>query len=158
MRGQRRGASGDSSVERRAVNTDIGERHRGPYCGARHHDRRPGKLGKINVRLRDAGAAHADGNRVSAWVARRGLQRPVVLVARLTVMVKIDWRWMIVMVRGRPVVVIRVIVPDVLVYMQRRRYERRPDQGENKHECDDPAHEHSLLRCRAAGSRANYRA
>ena len=53
---------------------------------------------------------------------------------------------MIVIVSRRPVVVIRVIVPDVLVDVQRRRHGRRHGQGLNEHECDEPAHEDSLLR------------
>ena len=53
--------------------------------------------------------------------------------------------WMIVIVRRRPVVVIRVIVPDVFVDVQRRRHGRR-DQGLNEHECHDPAHGGSALR------------
>jgi hypothetical protein len=61
-------------------------------------------------------------------------------------MVPISDCWTIVMVRRRAVVVIRVIVAYVLVDVQRRRHGRRDDQGLNEHECDDTAHEDSLLR------------
>ena len=61
-------------------------------------------------------------------------------------MVLIRCCWMIVIVRRRPMVVIRVIVPAVLVDVQRRRHGRRDDQGLNEHECHDPAHGDSLLR------------
>ena len=45
-----------------------------------------------------------------------------------------------------PVVVIRVIVPRVLVDVQRRGYGRRHGQSLHEHESDEPAHEDSLLR------------
>jgi hypothetical protein len=136
--GERRGARGGSSVERRTVNSYVGERDRGPNWGARDGDRRPGQLGKINVRLRNASAAHTDTDRVSTRLARVGPQCRMVLIACLNVMVPVSRCGMI--VRGRPVVVIGVIVPDVLVDVERRRHGRRDDQGLNEHECDDPAH------------------
>jgi hypothetical protein len=60
-----------------------------------------------------------------------------------------------VIVSRRAVVMIRVIVPNVLVDVQRRRHGRRHGQGLNEHESDEPAHEDSLLRSaeRASGSR-----
>ena len=61
-------------------------------------------------------------------------------------MVPISCCWVIVIVRGRPVVVIGVIVPDVFVDVQRRRHGRRHDQGVSKQECDEPAHGSSVLR------------
>jgi len=51
-----------------------------------------------------------------------------------------------VLVRRRPVVVIRVIVPHVLVDVQRRRRGRRHDKGLSKQECDQSAHGSSVLR------------
>jgi hypothetical protein len=59
-------------------------------------------------------------------------------------MVRVSCSGMI--VRGRPVVVIRMIVPDVLVDVQRRHHGRGHGQGLNEHECDNPAHGSSLLR------------
>ena len=94
-------------------------------------------------------------DRVSTRLARVGLPGRMVLIACVSVMVPISCCWMIVIVRGRPVVVIRVIVPDVLVDVQRRRHGRRHDQGLNKHECDEPAHGSSLLR--PAGTLRNTR-
>ena len=70
----------------------------------------------------------------------------MVLIACVRVMVLISGCWIIVIVRRRPVVVIRVIVPDVLVDVQRRRHGRRHDQGLSKQECDEPAHGSSVLR------------
>ena len=48
--------------------------------------------------------------------------------------------------RRRPVVVIRVIVPHVLVDVQRRRRGRRHGKGLSKQECDQSAHGSSVLR------------
>lgn len=62
----------------------------------------------------------------------------MIVIACVTMMVPLSCRWVI--VRGRPVVVIRVIVLDVLVDMQRRRHGRRHDQGLNKREYYEPAH------------------
>jgi hypothetical protein len=53
----------------------------------------------------------------------------MVFIACVTVMVTISCCWMIMIVHRRPVVVIGVIVPDVLVDVQRRRHGRRYDQG-----------------------------
>ena len=57
-----------------------------------------------------------------------------------SVMVPIRYCWMIVIVRGRAVVVIWVVVPDVFVDVKRRRHGRRPGEGLNQHNCDKPAH------------------
>jgi hypothetical protein len=129
------------------VNAYVGERNRGPDWGARKCDRRPRQLCKINVGLRNASAGHADTDRVSARPARVGMPRRRIL-NRKRVMVSISCCWMIVIVGGRAMVVIRVIVPAVLVDVQRRRHGRRNDQGLNEHECHDPAHGDSLLRSR----------
>ena len=40
--------------------------------------------------------------------------------------------------------VFRMIVPEVLVDMQKRHRGRRYDQGLHQHECDESAHEDSL--------------
>jgi hypothetical protein len=53
---------------------------------------------------------------------------------------------MFVLVRRGPVVMVRMIVADVLVYVQQRARGRRCDQGVGEHESDEPAHEDSLLR------------
>jgi hypothetical protein len=143
--GERWGSGGDSWVERRTVNSYVGERDRGPNEGARDGDRRPRQLGKINLRLRNASAGHTDTDRVSTRLARVGLPGRMVLSCK-SVMVPISCCWMIVIVRRRAMVVIRVIVPYVLVDVQRRRHGRRDDQGLNEHACDEPAHRNSLLR------------
>ena len=145
MGGERRAAGGDSCVERRTVDSYVGERDSGPNWGARDGDRRPRQLGKITVRLRHARTVHADTDRVSARAARVGLPGRMVLTCE-SVMVPISYCWMIVIVRGRPVVVLWVVVPDVFVDVKRRRHGRRDDQGLNEHECHDPAHGNSLLR------------
>jgi hypothetical protein len=70
----------------------------------------------------------------------------MILIVCATVRVPISCRWVIVIVRGWPVVVIGVIVSDVLVDVQRRRHGCRHDQGLSKQECDEPAHGSSVLR------------
>ena len=52
---------------------------------------------------------------------------------------------MLVFVRGRAVVMLRVIMSDVLVYVQRRAHGRRRDHGLDEHEGEQTAHAHSLL-------------
>ena len=113
--GQRRGARGGSGVERRTVDSYVCERDGVMNGDARGGDSRPGQLGKIDVRLRNASAADAHTDRVSTRVARVGLPFRVV-VTRDSVMVEISYCWMI--VDGWCVVVIGVIVPDVLVDVQ----------------------------------------
>jgi hypothetical protein len=70
----------------------------------------------------------------------------MILIVCVTVMVPVCCCGLIVIVRGRTVVVIRVIMPDVFVDVQGRRHGRRHDQGLNKQECDEPAHGRSVLR------------
>ena len=121
MGGERRGAGGDTWVERWTVDSYVSERDRGPNWRARDGDRRPGQLGKINVRLRNAGADHAETDRVSTRLARVGLPGRIVLTCK-RVMVPISGCWTIVIVRRRAVVVIRVIVPEVFVDVHGRRH------------------------------------
>jgi hypothetical protein len=83
---------------------------------------------------------------MSTWLARVVLPGRMILIVCVTVMVPISCCWVIVIVRGRPVVVIWMIVPDVFVDVQRRCPRRRHDHGLGKQECDEPAHESSVLR------------
>jgi hypothetical protein len=61
------------------------------------------------------------------------------MVLCLVVVVVVDYRCMVVM-RGRAVMVLRMIVPEILVHMQRRPHGRRDDQGLNKGACDEATH------------------
>jgi len=83
---------------------------------------------------------------MSTGLTRVGLPSRVIVFSCVNVMVPISYCWMIVIVCRRAVVVIRVIVACVLVDVQRRRHGRRHGQGLNQHECDESAHEDSLLR------------
>lgn len=56
---------------------------------------------------------------MAARIAGFGLPRRVVVVCR-RVVVQIGWCWMFVLVRSRPVMVLRVIVLRVLVHVHRR--------------------------------------
>jgi hypothetical protein len=128
------------------VNSYVSEGHRGPNWGAGDRERGPGKLDKIDVRLKDASAADGYRDRVSTGLARVGLPSRVIVITCVRVMVPISYCWMIVIVCRRAVMVIRVIVPDVFVDVQRRRHGRRHDQDLSKQDCDEPAHGKSLLR------------
>jgi hypothetical protein len=81
-----------------------------------------------------------------AGIARLGIYRRLVFVGAVAVVVIIDRRRTVMVVRGRAVVVIGMIVPAVLVNVHGRRHGRRCDQGLNQHECQESAHEGSLLR------------
>jgi hypothetical protein len=70
--------------------------------------------------LRHAGAAYGDADSVPTRVARIGVDGWLVISIRRGVMVAFDRRRMLVLVCRRPVVMVRMIVADVLVYMQRR--------------------------------------
>ena len=91
---------------------------------------------------------------MSAWFARVGLPRRMTLIVCGT-MVPISCCWVIVIVCGRAVVVIRVIVPDVFVDVQRRRRGGRHNQTLSEKKCDQAAHGSSVLRpARRLGRRA----
>jgi hypothetical protein len=83
---------------------------------------------------------------MSTRFAPVGLTGRMILIVGVTVMVPLSCCQVMVIVRGRTVVVIRVIMPEVFVDVQGRRHGRRPDQSLNKKECDEPAHERSVLR------------
>jgi hypothetical protein len=67
------------------------------------------------------------------------VQHRKIVVLCLVVVVVVDYRCMVVM-RGRAVMVLRMIVPEILVHMQRRPRGRRDDQGLNKGACDEATH------------------
>ncbi|HEU4688888.1 MAG TPA: hypothetical protein VFS23_11030 [Vicinamibacterales bacterium] len=72
--------------------------------------------------MRHASAGHADTDRVPTGLARAGLPDRLLLIVRVAVMVPLNYGGGIVMVRSRPVVVIRVIVAYVFMDVQRRRH------------------------------------
>jgi len=54
--------------------------------------------------------------------------------------------------RGWTVMVLRMIVPEILVHVQRRPHGRRDDQGLNKRACDEATHrDQSTMTAAAAG-------
>jgi hypothetical protein len=58
------------------------------------------------------------------------------VVLFLVVVVAAGYRSMVVLMRGRAVMVLRMIVPEILVHMQRRPGGRRDNQSLNKRACD----------------------
>ena len=58
---------------------------------------------------------------------------------------------MMVFVRGRAMVMFRVIVSDVLVHVQRRAHGRGRDHGLDEHEGEQTAHAHSLSQRHRSG-------
>jgi hypothetical protein len=143
---QRRGARGNSSVKWRTVNAYISDWNRRLNWSSRDHDRRSGQLCEIDVHLRHRCAGHADTDYVPTGVAGICLYCHVVIVYRCGVMAPVNERRMLMIVGGWPVVMVGMIVPQVLVYVQRRAHSGRRDQGLGEHQCDEPAHEKSLLR------------
>ncbi len=109
------------------------------------------------MRLQDASAAYAYGDRVSTGLARVGLPSRMVPIACIRVMVRISGCYIIVIVSRRSVVVIRVIVPRVLVDVQRRGHGRRRNHGLNKHESDEPAHGGQSTTKEKTGGQMRYR-
>jgi hypothetical protein len=83
---------------------------------------------------------------MATGLARVGLPSRMILIVCVTVLLPSGCCWVIVIVHGRPVVVIWMIVSYIFVDVQRRRHGRRHDQGLSKQECDEPAHGSSLLR------------
>jgi hypothetical protein len=83
---------------------------------------------------------------VTAGIARVGLPHRVVGIIVVLVMVPIGGRRLMVIVRGRAVVVVRVIVPAIFVDVHGRRHGRGNDHGLDQHEREEPAHRGSLLR------------
>lgn len=122
------------------MNSYVGEGHCRANRPVPESDDGPGELGEIEAHLGDGGAADGDGDSMPAGFARVGLPGRMILGVCLAVVVPIRRCRRSVIVRGRPVVVIRVIVPEVLVDVQGRRRRRRQDQGRSKQGCDEPTH------------------
>ncbi len=74
------------------------------------------------MQLRDKSAAQADAYRVPPRVAGRGVNGRSMIVFPYGMVVASRLCRMLVVVRSRPVVVVRVIVADVLVHVQRGPY------------------------------------
>jgi hypothetical protein len=92
------------------------------------------------MQLRHLRAAHRDCHRVVARVARVRLQRRKTVVLCLVVVIVVGYRCLMVLMRGWAVMVVGMIVPEILVHMQRRPRDRRDDQGMNKRACDEATH------------------
>jgi hypothetical protein len=73
------------------------------------------------MQLRHLGAAHRDCHRVVARVARVRLQRRKTVVLCLVVVIVVGYRCGMMFMRGWAVVMLRMIVPGVLVHVQRSR-------------------------------------
>ena len=106
------------------MDADVGDRCSRADGYGRHDDRGAGNVGEIDVHLWHVRTAHGDGNRVATGVARFGLQLRVVLVALRRVVLQFDYCCMVVLMRGWAVVVLRMIVPEVLVHVERRPHGR----------------------------------
>ena len=98
-------------------------------------------------------AAHGDGDRVSARVARIRLQRRRIVVLCHRVVVMPGYRRVMVFMRGWAVVVLRMIVPEVLVHVLNRPHGGRNDKGLNQRACDKATHgEQSTMTATGAGT------
>lgn len=107
-------------------------------------DRRSGNFGNFDVDLRNVSAAERDRDGMATRVARLGFHFRLVFVDTRNVVIRIRQLGIVMLVGRRTVMVFRMIVPEVLVDVQRRHRGRRYDQGLHQHECDESAHEDSL--------------
>ena len=71
------------------------------------------------MQLRHLRAARRDGHRVAARVARVRLKRRKTVVLCLVVVIVVGYRWLMMVMRGWAVVMLRMIVPEILVHVQR---------------------------------------
>ena len=108
-------------------------------------DRRAREFDAVDMHLGHLGAAHGDGDRVLARVARIRLQRGRIVVLCRRVVVPLACCLMMVLMRGWAVVVLGMIVLDVLVHVQKRPHGRRNDQGLHERAGDEATHGESLL-------------
>jgi hypothetical protein len=92
------------------------------------------------MQLRHLRAAHRDGHRVIARVARGRLDRRKTVVFCVVVVIVVGYRCLVVLMRRWAVVVLRMIVPGVLVHVQRGPHGGGNHQGLNQHECQEPSH------------------
>jgi hypothetical protein len=144
VRNYRRGARGNSSIERWTVNAYVPGGYRGLTDRARSLGGRTRQLGKVDMDLRHVCAAHGDRDRVPTGVTRFGLDGRVIVGYGMVV--PINSRRVTMVVSGRPMVMLGMVVPDVFVHVERRGHGRRYDQATREHGCDESAHEDSLLR------------
>jgi hypothetical protein len=128
-------------IERRSVGANICDWGYGLDKCRRHKDGRAQQFCDVDVQLRHVNAAHSDRHGVLARVARVRVQRPNTLVFGLVAMVVSRYRWLMVFVCRRAVVMVRVIVADILVHVQRRPNGSRCHEGVREHDCDQRAHD-----------------
>ena len=98
------------------------------------------------MHLCSTGAAHRDTHNVAARVARFGLQGLIVIVRRDGMVLRTRGCGVLMPVHSRTVVMIRMIVADVLVDVDRRRHRGRMDQSLDEHAGGEATHLGSLLR------------
>ena len=101
------------------MNTYIRDRRHGLDRCSRDYDSRARKFRDRNVQLRYLSAAHRDGDRVVAWIARVRLKRRKIVVLCFFVVIVVDYRCLVVLMRGWAVVMLRMVMPGVLVHVQR---------------------------------------
>ena len=126
------------------MNAYVREGYRGPYDRARSLAGRRRQFGELDMDVRNVRAAQSDRDRVPTRVTRFGVDGR--MIVWYGVVIRISSRRVTVVVRSRPVVMLRMIVVDVFVYVERRGHGRRYDQATREHGCDESAHEDSLLR------------
>jgi hypothetical protein len=107
---------------------------------SRHDTGRARQFSDRNMHVRHLRAPHRDCHCVVARVAGVRLNRRKTVIFCLVVVVVVGYRCLMVLMRGWAVVVLRMIVPEILVHMQRRPRCRRDDQGLNKRACDEATH------------------
>ena len=101
------------------MNTNVRDRRRGFDRCSLHDNGRAREFSDREMELRHLRAAHRDGHRVVAWVARLRLKRRKTVVLCLFVVIVGGYRCLMVLMRGWAVVMLRMIVPGVLVDVQR---------------------------------------
>jgi hypothetical protein len=146
---QRRGARGSSRVERRTMDSYVGNTNGRSHRRCGHDDRRSRKLAEVEHQLRPLRTRDLDAHRMATGVARFGSDRRhlVVVIRGVVIVVRFNQgRVLVPMLVGcRTVVMSRMIVPGVRMDVQRRHDTWCGNESRDEQRCQDALHVHESI-------------
>ena len=153
--GKRRGARGNSGVERRPMNANVGDADGRPQRSSWSHAAQSSHLREVEVQERQLRGTHLDCYGMTPWITWFGTGRRSAVRIECDVVIAVGFvqRRIVVpvLVRGRTVVMSRMVVSRVLVHMQRRDDTRCSRESRNEQRCQKALHSGESMGRRGEG-------
>ena len=158
--GKRRGARGNSRVERRAVDANVGDANGRTQRSCWHHESWSRHLREGEMQVRQLCARHVDRHSMTAGVTRFGSRRWRGVQIGCYIVIPVgfgQWRVVIpVLMRGRTMVMGRMVVSGVLMNVQRRHDTRYGRKNRNEERCQKALHSDESMGGAVAGQPHAY--